>query len=91
MIGTRSPAAARTRRGPSSTNSTEPPSTTSSAHVEVTWELVSAGGTLAASKLGVRRAGVAPSGTRGLSGVMNRDYAAGLFDGDVRLKRFSLQ
>lgn len=75
MIGTRSPAAARTRRGVSSMNSTEPSSTTSSAHVDVTWDLVSAGGTFAASKLGVRRAGVAPAGTRGLSGVMSRDYA----------------
>jgi len=74
-IGTRSPAAARTRRGVSSMNRTEPSSTTSSAHVDVTWDLVSAGGTLAASNLGVRRAGVAPAGTRGLSGVMCRDYA----------------
>lgn len=38
---------------------------------------MSAGGTLAASKAGVRRAGVAPAGIRGLSGVMSRNYATG--------------
>ena len=37
--------------------------------------MVSAWGTLAASNVGVRRAGVAPAGTLGLSGVMSRNYA----------------